>query len=312
MSIGVHIHGLRLLGLTFVLSACVSTPASIHSTSPLKATLEPSASTASATATLIPSPNPTETTEPCLNTNGKLVDDSYALPNVSDSAPFIVYLPPCYDLDERAYPVAFFLHGYPQNEDHWIRLGAIESYERLLSADQIDPMVLVFPFQPEPYFTQTDGGPGSLEDLLLDQLSNAVNERYRISPDPAEWALLGVSRGGVWALEIGLRHPERFNIVAALSPALAYNHPRRSFDPFEIARSAEELPDFLMISAGDREPQFSKEIDRFVDILERSGIDFFYLQNEGRHEDKAWQSIMDQVFLFLGDALHENRTPVRD
>jgi enterochelin esterase-like enzyme len=311
MSFGVQINCWRLLGLAFLLSACASTPASLHSTSPLKATPEPSMTSASATKVSIPSPDPTGTPEPCLETNGRLVEDSYALPNGSDTAPYIVYLPPCYDLYEEAYPVGFFLHGYPQNEDHWIRLGAIESYEGLLSAGGIGPMVMIFPYQPEPYFTQTDGGPGSLEDLLQDHLSSAVYAGYRISPIPADHAILGVSRGGVWALEIGLRHPERFNIVAALSPALAYNHPRRSYDPFEIARSAEELPEFLMISAGDREPQFSNEIDRFVSELERFGINFIFLQHEGRHEDQAWQSIMDQVFLFLADALRENRTPVR-
>ncbi len=93
---------------------------------------------------------------------------------------------------------------------------------------------------------------------------------------------------------------------------MAFNHPRLAYDPFEIARSADELPEHILISSGDREPRFSDEIDRFVLVLEDSQRMFVHLQHEGRHEDAAWEGIMDQVLVFLGDAIRENRTHVLD
>lgn len=303
MSYWRRIVGLGVLPMTLMLSACAPREAAIQGGSPLKATPHPSEIVLSATSTTRPDTKPSSTPGQCGAHQGSLVEDSYSLTGSDVSARFLAYLPPCYKPEERAYPVAFFLHGYPLDEEHWIDLGIVEIYEGLLAADLIDPMVLIFPYQPEPYFTQTDGGPSSLEQVLLENLEAAVEDHYRVSKQPSERALLGVSRGGVWALEIGMRHPDQFNIIAALSPALSYNHPRAAYDPFDIVLSADVLPDCILISSGDREPQFSGEIDRFAETLERSGVDFVYLQHEGRHENAAWQAILERVLLFVAMAV---------
>lgn len=240
-----------------------------------------------------------------MQARGQIVEDHYTLFDGSSTVDVIVYLPPCYDDSGEDYPVAYFLHGYPQDERHWIELGVVERYEALLAGEQIDPLVMILVYQPEPYFTQTDGGPNSLEELLLERVLPQMDARYQLSGQPSRRAILGVSRGGVWALEISMRHPEQFDVVAALSPALAYNHPRRAYDPFEIARSSDQVPGHILLSAGDREPQFSDEIDRFAVVLAREDTAFQYLRHEGRHEDAAWRSIMDQVLIFLGDAFRD-------
>ena len=291
------------LAVTMIISGCAPASAPIQGESPLKATIQPSGTPARATATKFQGPSVTVALETCEETRGRLVEESYTLLDGQSEADVIVYLPPCYDDSDEDYPVAYFLHGYPQDQGHWIELGVIDSYEALLAGSRIGPIVLIFPYQPEPYFTQTDGGPSSMEELLLEQLSTEMSQRYQISQHPSERAILGVSRGGVWALEISMRHPETFDVVAALSPALAYNHPRRAYDPFEIARSTDDLPGHIFISAGDREPQFANEIDRFADTLERSGISFQYLQHEGRHENSAWGAILERVMIFLGNAI---------
>jgi enterochelin esterase-like enzyme len=303
---------LRLMPAVIILfSACTKNAAPIKGEAPLKATTQPAQVVAEPSATFTPEPEITQTPEECLESEGQLIEDSYVLSGGTDRVPLLIYLPPCYEEGgEFHYPVGYFLHGYPQDEAHWIELGVVDAYERLLSSDQITPMLLVFPFQPEPYFTQSDGGTGSLEEVLLDDVLGEVNAKYQVSTQARDHAILGVSRGGVWALEVGMRHPETFNIVAALSPALAYNHPRRAYDPFNIARSAEELPAHLLLSSGDREPQFSDEIDRFADLLTQLGVEFLYLRHEGRHEDSAWESIMDEVLQFVSGAMLEDRTIV--
>ncbi|MDF1499387.1 MAG: alpha/beta hydrolase-fold protein [Anaerolineales bacterium] len=271
--------------------------------------------TATRTASITPSapalvPAPSSTPAICLAENGRLIEESYDLPGGTNTAPVKIYLPPCYEKSEEDLPAAYFLHGHPQDEEHWIELGVLETYEALYSLGKIEPMILIFPFLPEPYFTQSDGGPSSLEEVVLDHLVKMVNSEYRTSAAPSDQAILGISRGGVWALEIGFRHPEVFDIVGALSPALAYNHPRRAYDPFIIAQAEDELPSNILISVGDREPQFADEVDRFARQLAASDIDFTYIQHEGRHEDDAWKSILEQVFQFVGDALRASRTLV--
>ena len=285
------------------LCSCAAPRTPLQRGSPLKATPRPSETVPAASATPASRQGSATPVVQCTENSGEIVDDSYGLPGQAGQSVFKAYLPPCYDRERKAYPLAIFLHGYPQDEDHWIELGAIETYESLLTTDQIDPMVLIFAQQPEPYFTQSDGGPESLEDVLLNGLLPTLESKFRVETRASSRALLGVSRGGVWALEIGMRHPETFDTLIALSPALAYNHPRRAYDPFEIASASAELPTHILITAGDREPQFADEIDRFAEVLELSQIDFTYLQHAGRHEDAAWQSIMQQVFRFLAEAL---------
>jgi enterochelin esterase-like enzyme len=128
------------------------------------------------------------------------------------------------------------LHGKPFDEAHWDDLGLDEAAEAGIVAGEWSPLLLVMPHVPEPLFSQTDGGPGSYEQELLEGLLPAIGSRYPI--DHARLAISGISRGGVWALEIGLRHPETFGIVASLSPALALNRARPQYDPLGRCRRA--------------------------------------------------------------------------
>lgn len=295
-----------------ILTGCNAGDEPMDTLPPRKATLSPTVTATVPVPTGTALPPATATPEACLEESGTLLENSYPLPYDSPPAPVKVYLPPCFQEGERGVPVAYFLHGFPRDEDHWIEIGLIEAYEELFQGQLINKMILVFPFQPEPYFTHSDGGPGSLEELFIGNLFDKLEPRYGLSAQPGERAILGISRGGVWALEIGMRHPELFDIVGALSPSLAQNYARSEYDPFVIARTADALPANILITAGDNEPHFSVEIERFIRELDTMGVEHRFMWNEGEHEESAWSGIMRDVLLFVGAAMDRDRTSVLD
>jgi len=289
---------LALLGLA---AACI--PArTAASSSPQKAspTPEPTLTAAPAAGRATASAPSASPTPACEQTQGRLERSVFQDPVMTAfTIPFNVYLPPCYGLRAQRYPVVYLLHGYPQDQDHWLELGLQGVLDAGLAAQRWPDMIVVLPFQPEPYFTHTDGGPGSLEQVLLEGLLPYIDEHYRTQARAADRALAGISRGGVWALEIGLRNPQAFGTVAALSPALTVNHARPAYDPLQIVRRAQGPLPRLWISAGDAEPSFQQGIDRFASVLDEQQVDYSYVHASGRHEDAAWVPLLEPLFDFL-------------
>ena len=87
-----------------------------------------------------------------------------------ESIPVNIYIPPCYDPYLQVYPVLFLLHGKPQDEGYWLQLGMDKSVDKGILEGESSPFIIVMPQQPEPLFTQTDGGRGLLEREIMQGL----------------------------------------------------------------------------------------------------------------------------------------------
>jgi len=301
-SLGGSALGIALIALT----GCtpLKPPASITPNPPI----EQSASAVSfvsqtdpATATLAAA---TATTRVCDQATGEIEAGSYPAVAVPGELPYLIYLPPCYPELGQSYPAVYLLHGYPYDERHWLELGAEQVANQGLDEQNWQPFLMVMPLQPEPLFRNSDGGPGSYETELLDGIVAYVDKTYQ--SDPSRRGLAGVSRGGVWALEIGFRNPSAFVAVAALSPALAVNSARPPYDPFEIVRSADSLPPLLLLLAGDQD-WAAPETERLSDALEAEGFEHSYLVVSGDHNDPTWAGAMSSTLRFFAQALSEGR-----
>lgn len=285
-----------------LLAACQTVPGHRAIQSIPKATQPVETPAATALPQLMPTatePTPTAV-PPCEDPSGNLVETSYPGALVEGEVPVLVYLPPCYAAEATSrYPVLYVLHGYPQDEHHWLGLGLQEHLDRSMGNGDWPPFLVVMPRQPEPLFTRSDGGPGSYEQEFLEGLMPFIDATYRTLPEASGRALAGISRGGVWALEIGLRHADRIGILAALSPALVYNNPRPAYDPFVIVGRQENYPERILLSAGENEPEFRGEIERFSERLQREGLPHEFLSHPGGHVDASWAGILDQVLTFV-------------
>jgi enterochelin esterase-like enzyme len=174
------------------------------------------------------------------------------------------------------------------DETQWVDLGAIDLLNHGYHHLGWPAAVIVIPYLPEPLFTQSDGGPNSYEDEFVNGLLPFVQSRYSVSSQTEDRGIAGISRGGVWAIEIALVHPDLFDIVGAVSPALHVNNPRPQYDPYLLVDNSTNLPAYFTLSAGDSEPGFSGATHRLAEMLTEAGRPTDVHVVAGDHVPENW------------------------
>jgi enterochelin esterase-like enzyme len=291
-----------LAGLWVALAACAVTPAPTG-VSPSR-TAKPYVPTATSTSIPpTPSATPSHTPEPtafvCGEATGHVVESTYPGAVLPKEIPVRVYLPPCYDQLVDSYPSVILLHGKPFTESHWQDLGVVDVVDEGIRQGGWRPFIMIMPLQPEPLFSETDGGPGSYEVELVQGLLPYVEGTFRASRAPRDRAIAGISRGGVWALEIGFRNPQAFGEVAALSPALAMNYARPTYDPLEIAKvGTGTLPGWIFLGSGDVDWARTKTVALADALAARGGTPELQIVT-GDHISATWQALMPAMFRYL-------------
>lgn len=235
----------------------------------------------------------------CPQTDGQFAATEYTSVVSGTTLPVNLFLPPCYDQPDAAFPVLYLLHGYPLDENHWSDLGVEQVLEQMVRQGETTPTILVMPGIPDALNVHSDGGPGSYEQEFLEGLLPFIEANYPADSAASQRALAGISRGGVWALEISLRNPELFVQAAALSPALHVNRPRQSYDPFFILREAQAFPEQIFLSAGEDEPAFRIPTQTLAQDLQARGANVQLLIVEGNHTDENWRRVLPSFLAFI-------------
>jgi enterochelin esterase-like enzyme len=220
---------------------------------------------------------------------------------MGEQVSYLVHLPPCYEHyhGHEALPVLYLLHGWPMNETHWDKLGMDELADDWLSRGLVVPFIIVMPgVSSNGLYVNSSGGPGSFEGMVVDELVPLIDQTYSTWQSPDGRAIGGISRGGVWSLEIGLRHPHLFGAVGAHSPALGLNRPLPQFNPFLLVQ--DDLPgQRFYLDAGDQDWARSSTF-QFFDVLMEHGVDAIYEVHVGGHVDSLWQdSIVDYLSFYV-------------
>lgn len=214
---------------------------------------------------------------------------------------FLVHLPPCYhEYPTKAFPVLYLFHGWPLNEWHWDNLGIDEWRDDWISRGLSGPFLVVLPgVGSDGRYVHSSGGDGSFEGFVVNELVPYVDSAYRTIHTPSGRAVGGISRGGVWALEIAMRHQDLFGSVGGHSPALALNRPLPQYDPFLLVREDVSALRFYL-DAGDGDWARGGAI-QLRDALLEVGADVTYQVHEGGHVDDLWESgIPDYIAFYSG------------
>ncbi len=233
----------------------------------------------------------------CLESSVRLERTNYRGWLTPDLVPVLIYLPPCYDDLDRRYPVLYLLHGKPQDEKHWQILGVEDALEEAYREQIFNPFLVVMPLQPEPQFSSTDGGPGSYETEFINGLVPFIDRTYRTIAQGNGRGLAGVSRGGVWALEIAFRNADIIQRVGALSPSLNVNYARPEFDPFTLILSG-DLPSKIYLMSGDTDSAYKKTLE-LSEALRAADIEHKYVVESGNHESSTWRGILPELLNYL-------------
>jgi len=138
--------------------------------------------------------------------------------------------------------------------------------------------------------------------FLIQEIMPFVHREYRVLSDPRLTGVGGSSLGGLLSLYLGLKHPQIFGRLAALSPSVWWN--QRVIYRFAGAACVEPRPR-IWLDIGTKEgPRIVQEVEQFRDILVQKGLqlgkDLFYQRVEGaEHNEAAWAERVGPFLQFL-------------
>jgi S-formylglutathione hydrolase len=138
-----------------------------------------------------------------------------------------IYLPPSYKTEKnRRYPVVYMLHGFTDSDDkwfglvkHWINLP--EVLNKTFADGNTREMIVVMPNA----FTRFKGSMysnsvtvGDWETFVTKELVGYIDTHYRTLAQPTSRGLAGHSMGGYGTLRLGMKSPDVYSSIYALSP----------------------------------------------------------------------------------------------
>lgn len=249
---------------------------------------------------------------------------------------YSVYLPPCYDASERAYPVVYLLHGYSDNETAWVQFGEVNRIaDEAIAKGEIPPMIIIMPDAKVTWYVNNHDGSDRYEDMFFEEFIPFVEQHYRIRSQREFRGVSGLSMGGNGSLVYALRHPDVFSVCAPFSAAVYTNEEmlhhlqmgnKNWFEPiYGKLDKAGQLPKhWLEYSALEIiKRKTAKEMNQVKYYIDCGDDDFLYKGNaalhvalrdkgvehqfrirEGAHNWTYWRGNIIHGLKFMGDVFH--------
>ena len=138
----------------------------------------------------------------------------------------MVYLPPAYRTDPaRRFPVVYLLHGFTDNTDQW--WGVVKHFvsvpramDAAITSGASKDLIVVMPNAYTRYLGSVYSSgmnTGDWERYIAEDLVAYVDRHYRTIARPESRGLAGHSMGGYGTLRIGMKRPDVFSALYAMS-----------------------------------------------------------------------------------------------
>jgi enterochelin esterase-like enzyme len=201
-----------------------------------------------------------------------------------------VYIPPCYNIHrEQGYPVLYLIHGYGYNDDQWDRLGVDEISDELIRNGETPPFIIVMPHDRGHNVQPPENQFG---EAFINDLVTAVDNEFHTISARHYRAIGGLSRGGNWAIHIGLTHWATFGAIGGHSA------------PLFVSDGPPQLREWLDIIPPDRYPRIFMDVGekdkwlnhiiRFEEMLDEYNIPHELYIFPGGHSEGYWSSHTEQ------------------
>ncbi len=139
----------------------------------------------------------------------------------------VVYLPPSYASEPaQRYPVVYFLHGYGLTAEGFVNFVSLPGAADTAIANGAREMIVVLPDAYTIYSgSMYSNSPttGDWEGFVAKDLIEYIDANYRTIPDRESRGLAGHSMGGYGTVRIGMKHPEAFVALYAMSSCCLMN-----------------------------------------------------------------------------------------
>ena len=148
----------------------------------------------------------------------QLVDISLESELVPSPVEIGVLLPPGYNPSGDPLPLMLMLHGGNGSSKDltWLSAG----FDGVWAAGGLPKVVVVMPSAQRSFYMDYRDESQLWETFIVQELLPEVRRKYNVVADRDRTVVSGGSMGGMGALRLGLKHPETFQVVAVLMPAL--------------------------------------------------------------------------------------------
>jgi putative tributyrin esterase len=214
--------------------------------------------------------------------------------------------------------VIYLLHGKDGNHESWgVESNAFKYAEEY-------GVILIMPYAANSFYTNMVYG-DRYWDYIAEELPKVMANSFRIADSKENTFACGFSMGGYGALKLGLRCPERYEAIGALSGSL------RSMEDTKLKIENENRRD-LMFAFGDCGEQIKQESDiyyltekllregrklpklyvycgrndtlydvncKYRDFALKNGIDITFREDEGNHTFKYWDKELKEFLEFI-------------
>ena len=199
-----------------------------------------------------------------------------------------VLLPADYDSTTLRYPVLYLLHGGTQNHTAF---PARSGFTRDAAERR---MIVVMPHLQPFYFAARGSEPALVEDFLGRELPAYIDSHYRTVNDRRARAVAGISMGGYGAVLLGVKRPDVFGIVGAISAALSTGSRPRDLDTLVAAVTPDSAP-YFYIACGAGDPVITASRGLATQLKER-GIQAELKEVPGGHGWEVWDPQVRALF----------------
>jgi enterochelin esterase-like enzyme len=230
----------------------------------------------------------------------------------------IVYLPPGYDEQEqRRFPLLYLHDGQNLFDGATSFIPGMDWHvgqtaDELIRSGVVEPLIIVGIYNAGKArvreYTPTrvprlgGGRADRYAKFLLEEVRPFVLGNYRAMSAAEHTGIGGSSLGGLVSLYLGLRLPNSFGKIAALSPSVWWN--QRVLHRFAAAAPVQPLPR-IWLDIGTREgARIVEDVERFRDVLIEKGWrlsrDLHYERVDGaEHNEAAWAQRVGPFLRFL-------------
>lgn len=150
----------------------------------------------------------------CSQHGGTLTQWQIESETMGEAFTFTIFLPACYTAKkEGGYPVIYLFHGQNMDDTYWPSLGASDLADEKIRGGA-PPFIMVFPYEVHNWdpISESKFGEAFIQDLVP-----YIESHYNVCVERDCQAIGGISRGGGWAMHIGLTNLEKFGAIGGHS-----------------------------------------------------------------------------------------------
>ena len=201
----------------------------------------------------------------------------------------------------------YLLHGLSDDHTAWLRYTSIERYAAARGFAVVMPAV-------DRSFYANEARGHAYWDYVSEELPQVVGRFFRVSGEPADTFVAGLSMGGYGALKLAVTFPERYAGVASLSGVADIRQLADRLDRAEIVERVfggvfgpeDDLFGLLAtvdpataprlyVGCGTEEDRLMPPNERFVEEARTRGLDVTSDFRPGVHEWGLWDAQIEDV-----------------